>query len=106
MYEPINVEQVTPGAAENAMFGTSVPAASTRMIPLNVITLFATCDDVATIPPATELKIEVNAPEVPAFKAAGAPDTVAQLQFVIVAVVRTKLIVVVCVNAVPVVIRY
>ena len=105
MYEPTSVEQVTPGAAENAMLGTIVPPTLTRIIPLNVITLFAIADDVATIPPATELKIEVNAPEVPAFKAAGAPDTVAQVQFVIVAVVRTKLIVVVCV-AVPVVIRY
>ena len=106
MYEPINVEQVTPGAAENAMFGTSVPAALTRMIPLNVITLFAMACDVLIAPPATELKIEVNAPEVPAFKAAGEPDTTDQVQFVIVAVVRTKLIEVMCVFDVPVVIRY
>ena len=106
MYEPTSVEQVTPGAAENAMFGTSVPAALTRMIPLNVITLFVAVEVVLIAPPATELKIEVNAPEVPAFKAAGAPDTTDQVQFVIVAFVRTKLIVVVCVVTVPVVIRY
>ena len=62
MYEPTSVEQVTPGAALNPMFGTSVPAALTRMIPLNVITLFADVDVVLIFPPATELKIEVDAP--------------------------------------------
>ena len=105
MYEPIDVEQVTPGAAENAMFGTSVPAALTRMIPLNVITVFAAPDVVLIAPPATELKIAWNDPAVAAFKAPGEPDTVDQLQFVIVAVVRTKLIDVICV-VVPVKIRY
>ena len=105
MYEPTSVEQVTPGAAENAMFGTSVPAALTRMIPLNMITLFALVDAVLTFPPATELKIAVNAPEVAAFNAVGIPVVEVQLQFVIVAVVSTKLIDVMC-DVVPVVKRY
>ena len=87
------------------MFGTSVPAALTRMIPLNVITLFAAPDVVLIAPPATELKIAVNAPVLPAFKAAGEPDKVDQVQFVIVAVVSTKLMDVMCV-VVPVEIRY
>ena len=105
MYEPTSVEQVTPGAAENAMFGTSVPAALTRIIPLNVITLFCAVEAVLIFPPATELKIAVNAPVLPAFKAAGEPDTVDQVQFVIVAVVSTKLIDVIC-EVPPVEIRY
>lgn len=57
MYEPTSVEQVTPGAAENEMFGTSVPAALTRIIPLKTIIVFAEVDVVLTAPPATELKI-------------------------------------------------
>lgn len=105
MYEPTSVEQVTPGAAENAMLGTTVPPTLTRIIPWNLIILFAALDVVLIGPPATELKIAVNAPEVPAFNAAGEPDTVDQLQCVIVAVVSTKLIEVMCV-VVPVVIRY
>ena len=105
MYEPTSVEQVTPGAAENAMLGTTDPPTLTRMIPLNVITLFVAVEVVLIAPPATELKIAVNAPVVPAFKAAGEPDMVDQVQFVIVAVVSTKLIEVMCVVA-PVEIRY
>ena len=75
------------------------------MNPLNVITLFANPDVVLIAPPATELKIAVNAPELPAFKALGEPETVDQVQFVIVAVVSTKLMDVMCV-VVPVEIRY
>ena len=105
MYEPTSVEQVTPGSALNAMLGTTDPPTLTRMIPLNVITLFVAVEVVLIAPPATELKIAVNAPVLPAFKAAGEPDTVDQVQFVIVAVVSTKLIDVMCV-VVPVEIRY
>ena len=104
MYEPTSVEQVTPGAAENAMFGTSVPAASTRMMPLNVIIVFGLAEPVLTAPPATELKIAVELPETLVFIAVGIVVKVVQVQFVIVAVVRTKLIDVVC-DVVPVVKR-
>ena len=105
MYEPINVEQVTPGAAENAMFGTSVPAALTRMIPLNVIIVFADVDVGFRTPPVTELKIAVALPLTVVFRADGIVVNVVQVQFVIVAVVRTKLIDVLC-DVIPVVKRY
>ena len=105
MYEPINVEQVTPGATLNAMLGTSVPAALTRIIPLNVIIVFGLAELALTTPPATELKIAVELPVAVVFRADGIVVNVVQVQFVIVAVVSTKLIEVMCVVA-PVVIKY
>ena len=57
MYEPTSVEQVTPGAALNPLFGTTVPPTLTLIIPWNLISMFAIADVVARFPPATELKI-------------------------------------------------
>ena len=86
------------------MFGTSVPAALTRMIPLNVIIVFGLADPAFRSPPVTELKIAVELPETEVFIAVGIVVKVVQVQFVIVAVVSTKLIDVVC-DVVPVVKR-
>ena len=57
------------------------------------------------VPPVTLSKIAVLAPVEPAFSAFGDPVIVDHVQSVIVAVVRTKLISVVC-DVAPVVRRY
>lgn len=74
----------------NLIFGTIVPPRLTRIMPRKMITELVAFEAVVTLPPVAELKIAVNAPEMPVLREVGLPVTADQLHAVIVAVVSTN----------------